>query len=226
MEGDHAGCAVAAETYAEEARWWRGGVGEGAEAGLGGGFAGDAGEDHVGQAEVWVIEHIEELDVEAQLHALGESEPLGDVEIAPGEIGAAQGIAAESAELAIRGAVASSACAGAGVDCGHERIGIEPLQRARLRDAGNRIVFIERLAGNDARELRAAAIDDAIAVGRIGSAQDGEGNAAVPEDGAGNLPAVERIAEKPVFNFRRKLIGVLRVEIVADVVVARAVIAR
>ena len=72
LEGDHAGGAVAAEAYAEEARWGRGGVGEGAEAGLGGGFAGDAGEDHAGQAEIWVIEHIEELDVEAQLHAFGD----------------------------------------------------------------------------------------------------------------------------------------------------------
>ena len=76
LKGDHAGGAVAAETYAEEARWRRGGVGEGAEAGLSGGLAGDTGEDHVGQAEVWMVEHIEELDVEAQLHALGESETI------------------------------------------------------------------------------------------------------------------------------------------------------
>ena len=152
--------------------------------------------------------------------------PFGEVEIAPGEIGAAQGVATESAELAIRGAVASSAGAGAGIDGGDERVGIEPLHGAGLSDAGNRTVLVERHARNDARELRAAAVDDAIAVGRIRRAEDRKRNAAVPEDGAGNLPAVERVAEKPVFNFRRKLIGVLRVEIVADVVIAGAVVAR
>ena len=107
MKGDHARRAVAAEAYAEESRWRRGGIGEGAEAGLRGGLAGDTGEDHAGQAEVGMVEYVEELDVEAQLDALGEGEPFGEVEIAPGEIGAAQGIAPESAELAIRGAVAS-----------------------------------------------------------------------------------------------------------------------
>ena len=226
LKGDHAGSAIAAEAYAEEARWWRSGVGEGAKAGLSGGLAGDTGEDHAGQGEVWMVEHIEELDVEAQLHALGESEPLCEVEIAPREFWAAQRVAAESAELAVRGAVASSACAGAGIDGGNERVGIEPLHGARLSDARNRTMLVEWHAGNDTRELRAAAVDDAIAGGGIWRAEDRKRNAAVPEDGTGDLPAVESVAEKPVFNFRGKLIGVLRVEIVADVVIAGAVVAR
>ena len=65
LKGDHAGRAVAAQADAEEARWRRRRVGEGAEAGLSDGPGGDAREDHVGQAEVRVVEHIEELDVEA-----------------------------------------------------------------------------------------------------------------------------------------------------------------
>jgi hypothetical protein len=43
LEGDHAGGAVSAEADAEKAGGWRGGVGEGAEAGLGGRLPGYAG---------------------------------------------------------------------------------------------------------------------------------------------------------------------------------------
>ena len=101
LKGDHARGAVAAQADAEQSRWRRSGVGERAESGLRGGLAGDAGEDHAGKAEIRVIEDIEELAVDAQLHALGQREPLRQVEIAPGEIGAAQRVAAEIAELAV-----------------------------------------------------------------------------------------------------------------------------
>ena len=63
-----------------------------------------------------MVEDVEELDVEAQLPLLGQREPFREVEIAPGEIGAAQRVAAEVSELAIRGAVAAGACARAGID--------------------------------------------------------------------------------------------------------------
>ena len=91
---------------------------------------------------------------------------------------------------------------------------------------GNGIVFVERHAGNDACELRPAAVDDAVSIRRIRRAENGERNAAVPEDGSRNLPAVQRMAEKAVLHFRRQFIHVLRVEIVADVVVAGAVVSR
>ena len=67
LEGDHAGSAVAAEADAEQASGGRGGVGDGTEAGLGGRFSGDAGEDHAGQAEIGMVEDVESLCSELQL---------------------------------------------------------------------------------------------------------------------------------------------------------------
>ena len=56
-------------------------------------------------------------------------------------------------------------------------------------------MVVEGRAGDDARELRSAALHDAVSVGRIRRAEHGEGNAAVPEDRAGQLPAVQEVAE-------------------------------
>ena len=105
-----------------------------------------------------MVEYVEELDVEPQPQLFGQGKPFREVEVAPGEIGTAQRVATEVAELAVRGAVAAEACARARIYGGDERVGIEPLQRPRLRDVGNGIVFVERHAGNDACELRAAAV--------------------------------------------------------------------
>ena len=90
--------------------------------------------------------------------------PFCQIEVAPEEIGTAQGVAAEVAELAILRAVAAIALSRARIDGRHESIGIEPLERARLRDARDWIVLIERHAGNDAGELRSAALHDSISV--------------------------------------------------------------
>ena len=76
-------------------------VGERAETGLRRWLAGNAGVSQNRKPEVRVIEHVEELPVDAQLHALIQGEPLGEVEIAPGEIGTAQGVAAQISELAV-----------------------------------------------------------------------------------------------------------------------------
>ena len=226
MKGNHARRAVAAEADAEKAGGRRRGVGEGAEAGLGGGFAGDAREDHVGQAEVGMIQEIEELDVEAELTAFRQRKPFRKVEIAPDEIGAAERVAAEAAKLAVDGRVAADACARAGIDGGDERVGIEPLQRAGLRDTWNRMAIVERHASDEAGELRAAAVDDAVAVGRVGSAQHRERHAAVEEYGAGNLPAINRTSKNRIANFPGKLVHIVGREVVSNVVIARAVVAR
>ncbi len=111
-----------------------------------------------------MVEDVEELRVEAQLHVLGQGKPFREVEVAPDEIGAAQGVAAEVSELAILRAVAAGARARARIHGGDKRVGIEPLDRARLRDAGNGIVVVERHAGNDAGELRSAALHDAVSI--------------------------------------------------------------
>ena len=111
-----------------------------------------------------MVEYIEELSVEPQLHALRHGKPLREIEIAPDKIGAPQRVAAKVPELAIFRCVASVASARARVDGRNKCIGIEPLNRSRLRDAGNEIVIVERHAGNDARKLRPAAVHNAISI--------------------------------------------------------------
>ena len=131
-----------------------------------------------------MIEQIEELTFDAQLHVFGQLEPLGEIQIAPDEIGAAQRVSAEVAELAICRIIAAGTGAGAWIDSGNERIGIEPLDGSRLRDAGNGRVFVERHARNHAGILRAAALHDAVSIGRVRRAQDRKRQAAMPERGA------------------------------------------
>src|SRR5271163_1288566 len=77
LEGDHARGAVAAQAYAEQAGWRRGGVGECAKAGLRGRLSWYAGIDHAGKSEIRVVEDIEELRVETHLYALAQRKPLG-----------------------------------------------------------------------------------------------------------------------------------------------------
>ncbi len=172
-----------------------------------------------------MVEYIEELDVEPQLHVLGQGKPLREVEVTPRKIGTAQRVTPEVSELAILGAVASKACPSARIDGRDKGIGIEPLNCARLCDARNGIVFIERHAGNNACELRPAAVHNAISICRIGRAQDGKRNPAMPKHGSRHLPAVQCIAKKPVLDLDRQLIDILRIEIVPDVVVAGTVVA-
>src|ERR1700693_2643122 len=111
------------------------------------------------------------------------------------------------------------------INGGNKRGRIEPLKGARLRYTSDGMVLIERDACNDARELRSAALHNAVSVGRIGCAQNGERHPTVPEHGPGNLPAVERVRQLAIPNVDGQLIHILRVEVVSDVIVARTVIA-
>ena len=86
-------------------------------------------------------------------------------------------------------------------------------------------MLVQRNARNDAGKLRPAALHDAVSVCRIRRAQHRERNPAVPERCSRNLPAVERVAQRMTAHFDRQLINVLRVEIVPDVIVARAIVA-
>jgi hypothetical protein len=76
---------------------------------LGSGFARNAGQHHARQAKIRVIEEIEKLSIESQFHVLGHREPLGQVQVAPEEVGAAQSVAAEISELAVLMVVAPKA---------------------------------------------------------------------------------------------------------------------
>jgi len=140
-------------------------------------------------------------------------------------MGTAQSVAAEVSELTIPQAFAAIAIARARVNGGHKGVRIEPLNCARLRHTGNRMVVIKRYASNDTCELRSTTLHDAASFCRIGRAEHGKRNATVPEDASGHLPAVQRVSEPVTPNSDRQLIDILSIEIVSDVVVARAIIA-
>src|ERR1700733_2778381 len=101
----------------------------------------------------------------------GQLEPLGKIQIAPNEIGAAQRVSAEVAELTIRRAVTPRASSGAWIDRGDESVRVEPLDGSRLRDPGDRIVLIHGHARHDARILRTAPLNDAVSICGIRGAQ-------------------------------------------------------
>ena len=74
--------------------------------------------------------------------------------------------------------------------------GIEPLPGSGDGDAGVRGFLIERLAGNAARKLRSVGLKDAVAVRRVGLAEDGERKAGVKERGFRERPAAEESAQQ------------------------------
>jgi hypothetical protein len=95
------------------------------------------------KTEIWVIEDVKELTIDAQLHAFGQLEPLGQIRVAPEEIGTAQGVPAQTAELAVLQTVTPHTGTGARIDNRNERVGVEPLDRSRLTDATDWIVFVQ-----------------------------------------------------------------------------------
>src|SRR5579864_2643666 len=105
--------------------------------------------------------------------------------------------------------VATDALASTRINRGNKRGGIEPLERARLRYTSDGMMLIERDAGNDAGELRSAALHNAVSVGRIGCAQNGERYPAVPEHSPRNLPAVKRVRQLMIPNVEGQLIHIL-----------------
>src|SRR5208282_1479221 len=140
-----------------------------------------------------MVEDIKELPLKAQLHMLAQGKPFCQVEVAPQEIRATQGITAEVSELAILRAVAAIALPNARIDRRHKCVRIKPLNRSRLSYARNRMMVIQPNAANDTGKLRSAPLHDAVSVCRIRRAQHGERNSAVPKRCSRNLPAVERV---------------------------------
>src|ERR1700741_3081362 len=111
-----------------------------------------------------MVEYVEELRVEAHLHALRQRKPFRKVEVAPGKIWTPQRVAAEISELTVPGAVTTKACTSTRVNRRGKSIRVEPLNRSRLGDTGNRFVLIERNTRNHAGELRPTAVDNAISI--------------------------------------------------------------
>jgi hypothetical protein len=117
-----------------------------------------------------MVEDIEELSFQVQLHLLSQREPFGQTEVVPEEIGATQGIAAEVSELAILRAVAAIALSCAGIDRRHKSVRIEALNRAQLRDTRGCMVLIERHSRNETRKLGTASLHN-ISIRRIRRAE-------------------------------------------------------
>jgi len=86
-------------------------------------------------------------------------------------------------------------------------------------------VFVEGHARNDTCELGSATLHDAIAICRVGRAKHTKWNPTMPENRPCQLPAVQRVTELPTPHLDGQLIDILRIEVVPDVVVARAIIA-
>jgi len=127
--------------------------------------------------------------------------------------------------LTILRAVAANTCPGARIDNRYKGARVEPLDRPRLRHTRDWLVFIQRNAWNDAGVLRPAALNDAVAVGRIRRAQDREWQATMPKHGTRDLPSVQRWRQDAILNSDRQLIDVLSSEVVPHVVVAGTVLA-
>src|ERR1700676_2593667 len=83
LKRDHARRAVAAQTDAEQPGRRRRGVRDRAKSALRGRFSGNSGRHHAWKRKIRMVEHIEKLSVETQLHALGHWEPFCKVKIAP-----------------------------------------------------------------------------------------------------------------------------------------------
>src|ERR1700751_2969874 len=111
-----------------------------------------------------MVEYVEELRVEAHLQALRQRNPFRQVEVAPRKLWTPQRVAAEISELTIPGAVPTEACTSTRVNRRGKSIRVEPLNRSRLGDTGNRFMFIERNTRNHTGELRPTTVDNAISI--------------------------------------------------------------
>ena len=142
LKRDHAWAAVTAQPNPQQACRRRSRVGERSKSSLGGRISGNSGQHHAWQPKVWMVEDIKKLALDSELYMLGHLEPFCQVEVIPNKIRATQGIAAEVAELAILWAVAAVALTRARIDRRHKCVGVEPLNRARLRDPWERMGLI------------------------------------------------------------------------------------
>src|SRR5437879_238353 len=117
-----------------------------------------------------MIEQIEKLSIDAKPGSFAKREPLCQIHVAPREIRTAKGIAPEISKLTVLRSVSAVAGSRARIDGRDKCVRIQPLNRARLGDARNRVVFVQRHARNNTRELWTTPVDYAVSIGRIGRA--------------------------------------------------------
>jgi len=95
-----------------------------------------------------MIEKVKCLSLEAKLYMFAQDKPFRQIKIAPREIGTAQSVPSEIAELAILRSVSASAGARARIHRRDERVRIEPLHRPRRGHPWNCLMLINRNARN------------------------------------------------------------------------------
>ncbi len=89
-----------------------------------------------------MVEEVEELGLYSQPDPFGHRKPFREIEVIPEEIGTAQGITAEVSELAILCVVAAGAPPCTRINRRYKGVRIEPLDRARLCYAWDRMMGI------------------------------------------------------------------------------------
>src|SRR3984957_5885268 len=171
-----------------------------------------------------MIEKVECLSLKAKLYVFPQGKPLRQIKIGPREIGAAQRVPSEIAELAILRVIFAGASSCARVHRRDERVRIEPLHCPRRRHTRNWLMLIKRNTSDNARKLRAAPLHNAVAVRRVRCTQHRKRHAAVPERRSRDLPPITPRPRRSAPRFERQLVNVLRGEIAADIVIARTVL--
>src|SRR5260370_27227033 len=165
-----------------------------------------------------MIEDVEELRVEAKRDVLCDWNRFGHVNLGVGEMRPPIVVAARVAELAVDGRISTGTSAGAGIDYGGKGVWVEPLPAAGLRHAGDWRFAIERDSGDSVRVLRAAALKDAVVVGRVRCAEDAERHSAVQECCLRYLPAAEHLPQQCVAGMKWNLLNAERRNVLTDIV--------
>ena len=171
-----------------------------------------------------MVEDVEELCVQPNTHSLRDGNLFRQIHLGVGEMRSSDVVAAGVAELAVGGRISTGTCAGTGIDDGSEGIRVEPLAAASLRHARDRRLAIERNAGDAIRILWAAALKDAVVIGRIGCAEHTEGQSTMQEGCLRELPAAKRLAQQSMAGVKWNLINAKGREVMANVVITVAVL--
>jgi hypothetical protein len=100
-----------------------------------------------------MIEKVECLSLKTEFHMFAQGKPFRQIKIGLREIGTAQSVPFEIAELAILRVISAGASSCARVHRRHERVRIEPLHCPRRRHACNWLMLIKRNTRNNARKF-------------------------------------------------------------------------
>ena len=220
------GRAVAAQADAEQPRRGRGSGSESAKSRLCGRFPGIPARTMLGRAKFGWLNTLKNCASNRNLTCSVKGNRLGKVKVTPDEFGAAQGVAAEVSELAIFRAVPAARMRRCWGPRQRQRHWDSATEWCRAASRPEWIVLIQRHTRNLAGELRSTALAQCHFHSRSTACSTPRTESRYARMRSGNLPSVQRVPQSRWF---RTLIGscihVLSVEIVPDVVIARAIVA-